>query len=70
MLNRFYPIDEPDVDLLFSRDADSRINERDQFVISEFIKSNKMFHIVRDHYEHKFPILGGIFGVKKGCIIF
>jgi hypothetical protein len=52
-------------DLGFVRDADSRINERDRWCISEFLKSDKLYHIIRDHYWHKEVIMGGIFGWKK-----
>ena len=31
----------------------------------EWIESDKIFHIMRDHPYHKFPILGGQWGVKK-----
>jgi GR25 family glycosyltransferase involved in LPS biosynthesis len=49
----------------FSRDADSRITERDLWCIIEFLKSNKSCHIIRDHYYHKKRIMGGMFGFKK-----
>jgi GR25 family glycosyltransferase involved in LPS biosynthesis len=48
----------------FSRDADSRITERDLWCIKEFLKSNKSCHIIRDHYYHKKRIMGGMFGLK------
>lgn len=70
MVYRFYPIDDPKVDIMFSRDADSRINDRDIFVIKEFIKSPYSFHIVRDHPYHGMRIMGGICGMKRDCIDF
>ena len=63
MLYRYLPLTFADIG--FVRDADSRVYERDRWCISEFLKSSKNYHIVRDHYYHKEPIMGGIFGWKK-----
>jgi hypothetical protein len=67
MSYRFFPIDNEDVDIMFSRDIDSRINERDIWTMYEFIKSEYTFHIVRDHYYHKSKIMGGMFGIKSSA---
>jgi len=64
-LYRFLPLSE--VDIGFVRDADSRITERDRWCISEFLKSSKKYHVIRDHYWHKSRIMGGIFGWKSPC---
>ena len=65
MFWRFYPLDYKDVDIFISRDADSRINEREMKLVDEWIKSNKTFHIIRDHPRgHRLKILGGMFGIK------
>lgn len=61
---RFYPIDDENVELLFSRDADSRIEERDLWCMNEFINSNKTFHIIRDHHWHQARTEAGLFGIK------
>ena len=66
---RFLSIDRPEVGIAFSRDADSRINARDQYCINEFIKSDKKFQIIRDHLDHNVRILGGMWGIKKGIQI-
>jgi hypothetical protein len=68
MIYRYYPIDSEDVDCMFVRDCDSRVNTRDQWCIREFIKSPKKFHIVRDHFWHKTKITGGLWGIKKGLL--
>lgn len=68
MLDRFKPIDDPDVEILFVRDADSRINARDEWCIREFIQSDKQFHVIRDHPYHTSLIMGGLWGIKKGCL--
>jgi hypothetical protein len=68
MAYRFFPIDDPDVDIMLVRDADSRIGERDQWCIREFLASDKKAHIIRDHYHHRMRIMGGMWGVKKGVL--
>jgi hypothetical protein len=70
MLDRFKPIDIVDVDVMFVRDADSRIHDRDLWAINEFINSTKKLHIIRDHECHCSNIMGGLWGIKKGLINF
>ena len=57
-----YPVE---ADVLFSRDADSRINARDVWAMRAFMASDKTFHIVRDHVWHKSKIMGGLCGRKR-----
>ena len=66
MLDRFKPIDDQEVEIMLVRDADSRINERDEWCIRQFIRSPELFHIIRDHPEHTSLIMGGLWGIKKG----
>lgn len=65
MINRLYCIDNfrNKYDYIFSRDADSRVTQRDMYCINEFIESEKSFHAIRDHFYHKRRIMGGMFGV-------
>jgi hypothetical protein len=63
MFYRFLPVTFAEIG--FWRDADSRIGERDRWCISEFMKSDKLFHITRDHFWHKAKIMGCSFGWKK-----
>jgi len=63
MFWRFYPI-ESDIDIMLSRDADSRITDREMNLVEEWIKSDKTFHIIRDHMAHRIEILGGTWGCK------
>lgn len=63
MFWRFYPI-ESDVDIMLSRDADSRITDREMNLVEKWIKSDKTFHIIRDHMGHRIEILGGTWGCK------
>jgi hypothetical protein len=62
---RFLPIDEPDVELFISRDLDSRFSDREIQSINEWIESDKIVHIMRDHPHHHYEILGGMWGMKK-----
>ena len=64
MFWRFYPIEYNDIDYFLSRDADSRISDREMNLVNEWIYSNKSFHIIRDHPCHGTEILGGTFGVN------
>ena len=47
------PIGDPLVDTLLSRDLDSRPNEREQRAVTEWLQSNKIFHLMLDHPHHK-----------------
>jgi len=69
-LERYYAIDNDDVDVMVVRDADSRIHTRDEWCIREFIKSDKSIHIVRDHPHHGWKMLSGLWGIKQGCLPF
>ena len=59
---------DPSVDIFIIRDCDSRINKREAEAVEEFVKSDKVFHIMRDHKKHTAPIMGGMWGAKKGFL--
>jgi len=65
MIERFFAIDEPGVDVMFVRDADSRVHWKDRWAIQQFLKEDSILHIIRDHKEHTSPILGGLWGLRK-----
>jgi len=65
---RFFPASEDDVDIFISRDIDSRVNEREQAAVLEWLESDKPIHCMRDHIEHNVPILGGMWGCRKGIL--
>ena len=46
MFDRFQTIDDPDCSIMFVRDADSRIHDRDIACIEDFINSDKLLHII------------------------
>ena len=68
MFWRFHPCSEDDVDVVLSRDTDSRLTQREKDAIDEWLESDKGFHIMRDHPWHAAPILGGMWGCKKGTL--
>jgi hypothetical protein len=65
MMWRFESIDDPEVEIMMSRDTDTRFTLREKLAVDEWLSSNKLFHIMRDHPHHNFCILGGMFGTKK-----
>ena len=68
MFWRFEPAAESNVEVMISRDTDSRLSYREKAAVDEWVASDKGFHIMRDHPWHKFPVLGGMWGVKRGVL--
>tara|TARA_B100001123_G_scaffold316284_1_gene354153 strand:+ start:2930 stop:3586 length:657 start_codon:yes stop_codon:yes gene_type:complete len=68
MFWRFEAIDERGVEIMISRDADSRLNYREKAAVDQWATSDKGFHIMRDHPWHRFPVLGGMWGIKSGIL--
>tara|TARA_R110002126_G_scaffold116875_6_gene256518 strand:+ start:1562 stop:2227 length:666 start_codon:yes stop_codon:yes gene_type:complete len=68
MFWRFWAADDPEVDVVMIRDTDSRISDREVSAINEWLKSDKDFHIMRDHPYHGVPILGGMWGCRNGIL--
>jgi hypothetical protein len=68
MFWRFLPASEKGVQVMISRDTDSRLNIREKAAVDEWLASDKKFHIMRDHPHHRYPILGGMWGAKEGAI--
>lgn len=68
MFWRFYPAGEEDVEVMLSRDADSRLNLREKAAVDEWLASDKDFHIMRDHPAHSAPIMGGMWGARGNIL--
>jgi hypothetical protein len=65
MFWRFYPMFEDDTFIVISRDADSRLSEKELRCVNEWISSDKQFSVIRDHVRHyDYPMLGGMWGMK------
>ena len=65
MISRFFAIDEPDVEIMFVRDADSHVHWKDRWAINEFVNSPYLAHTIRDNPVHAIPMLGGLWGLKR-----
>ena len=68
MFWRFYPASEDTVAAMISRDCDSWLSFREAYSVKKWIKSDKNFHIIRDHCYHSQKIMGGMWGVKRGTV--
>lgn len=64
MMWRFLAIDDNDVNIMISRDADSRLSHREKICTDIWEKSDKIFHSIIDHPYH-YRIMGGMWGIKK-----
>jgi hypothetical protein len=64
MMWRFLPIDEHDVEIMLSRDADSRLSWREKTCVDIFMESDNLLHSIRDQVNHD-RIMGGMWGIKK-----
>jgi hypothetical protein len=66
MFWRFYAASDNDVSVMISRDTDSRLTSREYEAVEEWLKSDKKFHLMRDHpYHSGHIILAGMWGVKN-----
>ena len=52
------------MDTFVSRDLDSLFSLREQAAVEEWLKSDKVLHIMRDHPAQMEVILGGLWGTK------
>lgn len=64
MVWRFLPLSDPSVDMVVSRDLDSRLTEREVAAVSEWLDSGLAFHSMRDNLHHGVEILGGMWGAR------
>ena len=66
MTYRFLPITDWKYDVVCVRDTDSRIHERDRWCISHFLDSPYSLYTIRDHPYHRYRMMGGLWGAKRG----
>jgi len=64
MMWRFLGIDDDDVEVMISRDADARLSYREKVCIDIFMESDYLLHSIRDNLSHN-DIMGGMWGIKK-----
>ncbi len=66
MAERMFLFEESDCEVMFVRDADSRVHDRDQACIRAFLEEDTcLVHTIRDHVFHRQLIMGGLFGIKR-----
>jgi hypothetical protein len=65
MMWRFLAIEHANANVVLVRDVDSRFSERETRAVKEWLKSDKLFHVMRDYPAHDVPIMGGMWGWKK-----
>lgn len=69
MLWRYLAIDHVGGDAILFRDADSRAGPRERAAVDEWLASGRNFHIMRDHPNHRDPILGGMWGLRPSALL-
>ncbi len=65
---RFLPMSEDDVEVTLVRDTDSVFTVREVVAVNDWLKSDKCFHIMRDHPYHRAVIPAGLFGCRRGIV--
>ncbi len=65
---RFLVFTDPNVEIALLRDTDSRFSKREVFAVEEWLKTDKNFHIMRDHPCHDMPIMAGMWGAKCSAL--
>ena len=69
MVWRFLVASDKNVERYIVRDIDSRLSVREKQAVDEWIKSGKMFHVMRDHPSHShYPMSGGMWGGTQNAI--
>lgn len=66
---RFIPAFYEETNIFLSRDTDSRIESREIKAIKDWLKSDKKFHIIRNHPAHRRKILAGLWGCRNNILI-
>lgn len=65
---RFLALDDPRVDRVLFRDADSVISEREAQAVDQWLHSDKHFHAMRDSGTHTELLLAGLWGAVRGSL--
>jgi len=66
---RFRPMCDESVDVFVSRDADSRLSEKEHQAVQAWLNCDKQFHAMRDHPAHVWPVMAGMWGAKRNGLI-
>lgn len=65
---RFLAADDPQINVFICRDTDSRLNAKELLAVSDWLKSGRRFHVMRDHIYHHELILAGMWGGMAGIL--
>jgi hypothetical protein len=65
---RYLAMDDPKVEYAIFRDLDSRPSIRELFAVNEWISSGMEVHTMHDHRQHHVPLMGGMWGAKRGAV--
>lgn len=65
---RFLAATDPSADAVIFRDTDSRLGRRERAAVENWLASGRPAHLMRDHPEHNVPILGGMWGIRRGAL--
>lgn len=65
---RFAAYDDPQVDRVIFRDADSVISAREAGAVGEWAASHLPFHLMRDGGSHTELIMAGLWGIARGAM--
>ncbi len=67
---RFWKFLEADSDnTVICRNVESRVSGRDKSAVEAWLKSDKDFHIIRDHPSHNTPIVADMWGARNGILL-
>jgi len=65
---RFLAADDPEVNVFVCRDADSRLNAKELLAVTDWLRSGRRFHVMRDHIYHMELVLAGMWGGTAGVL--
>lgn len=65
---RFHAANDENADYFMCRDADSILNIRERCAVDEWLASDKLFHVMRDHLSHSEIMLAGMWGGVCGLL--
>ncbi|KAG7163831.1 hypothetical protein Hamer_G019100 [Homarus americanus] len=61
---RLSPLGDPQVAAIMVRDLDSAITDREANAVKEWLSSEKVFHVMRDHPLHDIAVMAGMWGAR------
>jgi hypothetical protein len=69
MMQRYNVVKEvsPEKACFLFRDADSLLTPTEIKIIKHWSQSKFGFSVIRDHYDHVMPLMGGLIGCKEDC---